>query len=96
MTLRTLPLAALSSALLAVAACHSDHPEKSASASADAASASAGQAADAAAQANASAAEAGEAALKAGTQAAEAAGLPESGAESGAPTTRPLPEQAPH
>ena len=92
MTLRPLLLAPLFGVVLAVAACHSDHPEKTATASADAASASADQAAADAARANADAAEAGETALKAGTQAAEAAGLP----ETGAPTTRPLPEPAPH
>ncbi|GEM_PF-3726540 len=91
---KTAPLfgAVLAVVALALAACHSDHPEKSAQASADAASASADQAAADAARANADAAEAGETALKAGTQAAEAAGLP----ETGAPTTRPLPEPAPH
>ncbi|QTC90385.1 hypothetical protein [Brevundimonas goettingensis] len=92
MTLRPLLIASLFGAALAVAACHSDHPEKSAAASAEAAAASADQAASDAAKAGADAAAASEAALQAGTQAAEAAGLP----EPGSPTTVPLPEQAPH
>lgn len=77
MSLRSLLFAPLCGALVAVAACHSDHPEKSAAASAEQAATSADQAASDAARAGADAAAASEAALKAGTQAAEAAGTPE-------------------
>jgi hypothetical protein len=81
MTLRPLLLAPLVGALLAVAACHSDSPEKSATASAEHAATSADHAASDAARAGADAAAASEAALQAGTQAAEAAGTPEAAPE---------------